>query len=193
MNGPPCINGLFVPQYYHVTLKDTDFNICAAPRSGSTSLYYFAQMAGEYATNLREAPETAVCIIRDPIARVGSAYMLLPDGVTRDENNFKTIGRPPIEETIDAILDDDGGRFFTEKIGDSKHAFAWMRHTELYRECKNPIWLRLEGHESFYGHKLPHDNKTEEPKPEVTYRLAELNEYYAEDIELWKKAATKID
>jgi len=190
-DAPPCINGFYIPQYYRV---DDRFNIAAAPRSGSTSLYFFAQRMGEFAVDLKETPEEAVCIIRDPIKRLASAYMLLPVGVkTRDPvTNFKTVGRPAFEETIDAVLDDAGQEWFDEKIGNSAHAFAWQRQSELYSGCKNPIWLRLEGNEGFYGYGLPRENVTTEQKPEVTYRLEELEAYYAEDIKLWKTAATKI-
>lgn len=190
-DAPPCINGFYIPQYYRV---DDRFNIAAAPRSGSTSLYFFAERMGELAMDLKEAPEEAVCIIRDPIKRLASAYMLLSDGVnSRDPvTNFKTVGRPTFEATVDAVLDDEAGEFFTEQIGNSAHAYAWQRQSELYSGCKNPVWLRLEGNEGFYGYRLPHENKTYEQKPEVTYRLEELETYYAEDIELWKTATTKI-
>jgi len=194
--GPPTFNGFYVPQYYAVRTRTADFNICAAPRTGSTSLYYFAKELEktEEAIFLTETPSDAICLIRDPIKRLASAYMLLPDGITsRDPiTNFKTVGRPAIEETIDAVLNDDGAEWFNAKIGDSAHAFAWQPQVELYSECENPVWLRLEGNEGVFGLLLPHANITEEEKPVIDYRLDELKEFYAEDIKTWQMARTKI-
>ncbi len=188
--GPPCIKGFYIPQYYHIS--QGEFNIGAAPRSGSTSLYFLVKKLGVSAVELTEAPDTAVCIIRDPIKRIASAYILLAEGInSRDPvTNFKTIGRPPFEETIDAVLDDDGEEWFNAKIGNSAHAFAWQPQSELYSKVKNPIWIRLEGIGKIHGLTLPHSNKTIEEKPTVTYRLDELNEFYAEDIRLWNAAPT---
>lgn len=191
VKGPPCITGFHIPQYYRVN-RDVDFCIGAAPRSGSTSLYYLAESLKKQCVTLKETPDTAVCIIRDPIKRIASAWMLLAEGVnSRDPvTNFKTIGRPAFEETVDAVLDDDGEAWFNTKIGSSAHAFAWQPQSELYNKVKNPIWIRLEGIGKIYGLTLPHSNKTVEEKPTVTYRLDELNEFYAEDIRLWNAAST---
>jgi len=34
---------------------------------------------------------------------------------------------------------------------------------------------------------LRHENKGRLQKPEISYRLAELSDYYAEDLEAWNK------
>lgn len=186
MNGPPCINGFYIPQYYDFK----DFCMGAAPRSGSTSLHFLAETEG--ADTLKSAPSEAVCIVRHPIKRLASAWILLCEEARRLPDK-RVVMRPPIEEVIDAILDDDGEAFFTAKIGNSAHAFAWQRQSELYSRCKNPIWLRLEKNEGFHGMTLPLYNKSDPAeKPEVTHRLAELEEYYAEDIALWNSAPTKL-
>lgn len=190
---PPCINGFYIPQYYR--FKDF-FCIGAAPRSGSTSLHFLAEE--HKAEKLDSAPSEAVCIIRHPIKRLASAFVLLPLEARRipigDGQVNRQVMRPPIEEVIDAVLDDVAGEFFTAKIGNSAHAFAWQRQSSLYEECANPIWLRLEGNEGFYGMFLPLYNQSDpEEKPEVTHRLAELETYYEEDLELWRTATTKID
>ena len=194
--GPPTFNGFYVPQYYHIRTRDCDFNIGAAPRSGSTSLYHLSQQfkAEKQSIALTETPKDAICLIREPIARFTSAYLLLSDGIkTRDPvTNFKTIGRPAFEETIDAVLNDEGESWFNTKIGNSAHAFAWQPQVELYSECEFPVWVRLEGNGGFFGIKLPHENKAQEPKPEVTYRLDELKEFYAEDTRIWQTARMKV-
>ena len=194
--GPPQFNGFYVPQYYLIQTPDCEFCITAAPRSGSTSLYHFAkdlESRGQ-AFFLTETPDDAVCLIRDPIERLASAYLLLPEGVrTRDPvTNFKTLGRPAFEETVDAVLDDHGQEWFDDKIGNSKHAFGWQPQVELYSECEHPVWVKLEGNGGFFGMELPHANKSMEPKPKVTYRLDELKNFYAEDIKTWQMARTKV-
>ena len=194
--GPPTFNGFYVPQYYAIRTRTADFNIGAAPRSGSTSLYHFANALkqNDQAIFLSETPKDAICLIRDPIKRLASAYLLLPEGVkTRDPvTNFKTIGRPSFEDTIDAVLDDEGQAWFDTQIGDSAHAFAWQPQVELYSECEFPVWVKLEGNGGFFGMQLPHENVSMEPKPEVTYRLDELKEFYAEDIKIWQLARKKV-
>ena len=189
-------NGFYVPQYYAIRTRHCDFNIGAAPRSGSTSLYEFAKALEEAEESLflSEPPSDAICLIREPIARLASAYLLLPDGVnSRDPvTNFKTTGRPAFEETVDAVLDGDGQAWFDEKIGNSKHAFAWQRQVELYSECEFPVWVKLEGNGGFFGMELPHANKSFEPKPEVTHRLDELKKFYAEDTKIWQMARKKV-
>lgn len=194
--GPPTFNGFYIPQYYAVRTPTCQFNIGAAPRSGSTSLYYLAKHLEEqgYAEMLSKTPQESICLIRDPIKRLASAYLLLPEGVkTRDpETNFKTVGRPEFEETVDAVLNDDGAAWFTAQIGNSAHAFAWQPQTELYSEVEFPVWVRLEDNGGFFGIQLPHENKAQEPKPEVTYRLDELKNFYAEDIKIWNMARTKV-
>ncbi|HUW45484.1 MAG TPA: hypothetical protein VMW50_06780 [Dehalococcoidia bacterium] len=194
--GPPTFNGFYVPQYYAIRTRTCDFNIGAAPRSGSTSLYHFAKKLelAEQAIALTETPKDAICLIREPIARLASAYLLLPEGVnSRDPvTNFKTVGRPSFEETVDAVLNDDGQAWFDAKIGSSAHAFAWQPQTELYSECEFPVWVKLEGNGGFFGMQLPHENKAQEPKPEVTYRLNELKDFYAEDTKIWNMARTKV-
>ena len=196
MTDRPTFNGFYIPQYYNIRTKTCEFSIGAAPRSGSTSLFDFAkklEAEGE-ASFLSEPPKDAICMIRDPIQRLASAYMLLPDGInSRDPiTNFKTVGRPAFEETIDAVLNDDGAAWFNDKIGNSAHAFAWQPRSELYSECEFPVWVRLEGNGGFFGLQLPHSNKTEGEKPEVTYRLDELKDFYAEDLRIWQIARTKV-
>ena len=189
-------NGFYVPQYYAIRTRTCDFNIGAAPRSGSTSLFQFAKALepSEESLFLSEPPSDAICLIREPIARLASAYLLLPEGVkTRDpETNFKTLGRPAFEETVDAVLDDNGQAWFDDKIGNSKHAFGWQPQVELYAECEYPVWVKLEGNGGFFGMYLPHANMSMEPKPEVTYRLDELKKFYAEDTRIWNMARMKV-
>ena len=197
LSKPPCINGFFIPQYYRIKTPQHDFICGAAPRSGSTSLYFMAKHLRESQSLQVKEVDEAVCIIRHPIRRIASAWLLLPEEVAKERDDKGDVIRrwiqiAPIEETIDAILDDTAGEFFTAKIGNSAHAYAWQRQSELYSGCKNPKYIRLEGIESIYGLELPHYNVAEREKPEITHRLDELLEYYAEDLKLWESAPTKL-
>lgn len=187
---PPCINGFWIPQYYRIETPHHNFTIGAAPRSGSTSLYFMAKHLNAEAIQGEEVPE-AVCIIRHPIKRLASAWLLLPEEARRLPEE-RVAMYPPVEETIDAILDGTADEFFTKRIGDSRHAFAWMRQSELYGGCEKPHYVRLDGLGHIYGLKMPHYNSAERPKPEVTHRVDELVEYYREDLEIWDNAPTSI-
>ena len=187
MTAPPCINGFYLPQYYDFG----SFCVCATPRGGSTSLHFLAEQHN--AQKLKTAPTEAICIIRNPLERVASAHVLLPLEARRLPTE-RVVMRPPIEEVIDAILGAEGAEaFFQEKIGNSRHTYAWQPQTDLYSKCANPIWMRLEGNEGFHGLTLPLYNKSDPTeKPKITYRLDELKEYYREDLEQWEKAPTKL-
>ena len=81
---------------------------------------------------------------------------------------------------------------FTDKVLDEGY---WNRHwapqiaqhkyfDEIYRfENIAETWP----HEYCYR-ELGQWNKSKTPKPEIVYRLDELNEYYAEDLRAWEKA-----
>ena len=185
----PCINGHRIPQYYCIK----GIYVGAVPRAGSTSLYMlYKQTENDPATReLDHTPQTATCILREPLARLQSAWLLLPEEA-RWVGERREVMRPPIEEVIDAILGDHAEAFFTDKIGNSNHAYAWMRQSDLYDGVEFPEWIRLEGIETFHKLKLPHYNVAQEPKPPITHRLNELNDYYREDFELWEAASTKI-
>lgn len=190
LNRAPCINGFNIPQYYCIN----GIYVGAVPRSGSTSLWNLnKELNGQ---TLDHVPQTATCIVRDPIKRLASAWLLLPIEARRftneEGNSYREIMRPPIEEVIDAILGDYAEQYFTDKIGNSNHAYAWMRQSSLYDSVKFPEWIRLEGIESFHRLTLPVHNKSTEEKPAITHRLDELKDYYREDTELWEKAPTKI-
>jgi hypothetical protein len=139
-----------------------------------------------------EEVEDAVCIVRHPLERLASAWLLFPEEARRLPEK-RVVMRPPIEEVIDAILDEEEtDEYFRSKIGNSKHAYAWQRQVDIYSGCENPVWMRLEGNEGVFGILLPHYNEAQEEKPKIEHRLEEITKYYAEDMKTWQMARTRI-
>ena len=179
------------PQYYNILTDHCEFNIAAVPRSGSTSVHFMAKNNGGKMLPFDEIDD-AICIVRHPLERLASAWLLFPEEARRLPEK-RVVMRPPIEEVIDAILDEEEtDEYFRSKISNSKHAYAWQRQVDLYSGCANPVWMRLEGNEGIFGILLPHYNAAETKKPKIEHRLEEITKYYAEDMKIWQMARTKI-
>ena len=164
-----------VVQYYE--LNGVNFTYCW--RAGCTSIASLA--LNNDAKVLDEPPETCTLLLKNPIERFKSAYMILPEGAQQDpETGLSEVGLPPLEDFLNGTLDDVEGVRSPHTWGQIDQHRA-VKHLQLYK---------LEGSTHLAGIPLPHLNKTTVPKPSLIDlpRYQELYELYAEDIEAWSKA-----
>lgn len=160
-----------VTEYYR--LNGVNFTYCW--RAGCTSIASLALNAG--AEILSDPPETCILLLKEPMSRFASAWCILPDGLQRREEG-NVIARQSIEDYTDGVLDDVEG---------VRSPHCW-RQLEQHSDVKHLVLYRLEGTTHIAGTELLHLNETEEPKPELTHRVDELREFYAEDIAAWEAA-----
>ena len=164
-----------VVEYYE--LNGVNFTYCW--RAGCTSIASLALNNG--AKTLAEPPETCVLLMKNPIERFKSAYMILPEGKQLNhETGLFYVGLPPMEEFLNGTLDDaEGVR--------SPHTWGQM---EQHEAVKTLQVFKLEGSTHLAGVPLPHLNKTTVPKPDFSKlpRYQELYELYADDIAAWQQA-----
>lgn len=160
-----------VVQYY---LVHGD-NISYTWRAGCTSVASLA--LNNEGIVIDVAPDTCHLLVKDPMERFKSAWIIQPYEALWDEGT-RYIGRLPINDYIDGVLDDvEGVR--------SPHSWPQLKQ---HSAVKDLIVHRLEGSTHMAGCPLHHLNKTEEEKPELTHRVDELREFYAEDITAWESA-----
>lgn len=164
-----------VVEYYE--LNGVNFTYCW--RAGCTSIAALA--LNNNAKVLEDAPETCVLLLKHPLERFRSAYMILPEGrVLNDKTGLFERGLPPMEDFLNGTLDDvEGVR--------SPHTWGQI---EQHKAVKALQLFKLEGSTHLAGVELPYLNRTEVEKPDFSQlpRFPELAELYAEDIEAWNSA-----
>ncbi len=163
-----------VVQYYE--LNGVAFSYCW--RAGSTSIATLA--LNNNAKVLEEPPERCVLLLKHPMERFGSSYIILPEVIRRKPDGEKYVGLPELDLYIDGVLDDvEGVR--------SPHNWPQMGQ---HAAVKMLEIFRLEGSTFLAGAKLPHMNSAEREKPLLAGhpRETELHEFYADDIKAWDSA-----
>ena len=164
-----------VVEYYR--LNGVNFSYCW--RAGCTSIASLA--LNNDAEVLEHPPETCTLLLKNPIERFKSAYMILPEGKQLNhETGLFEVGLPPLEEFLNGTLDDVEGVRSPHTWGQINQHQA-VKHLQLYK---------LEGSTHLAGVPLPHLNKTTIVKPDFSKlpRYEELYELYAKDIEAWEQA-----
>lgn len=166
-----------IPIIEYYRLNGINFTYCW--RAGCTSIASLA--LNNDAKVLPEAPEICMLLLKNPIERFISAYMILPDGkILNDKTGLFEVGLPPIAKYLDGVLDDAPGVR-------SPHTWGQI---EQHKAVKHLQLFRLEGTTHIADVKLPHINKTMVPKPVISDlpRYPELFDFYAKDIEAWERA-----
>lgn len=161
-----------VVQYYE--LNGVYFSYCW--RAGSTSI---ATMAlNNNAKVLGAAPETCVLLLKHPIERFASSYIILPETVV-EKDGINVVDLPLLDDYINGVLDDVPG---------VRSPHNWPQLGQ-HRESELQIF-RLEGSTHLAGVPLPHLNTADREKPILAGhpREDELYEFYAEDLNAWNYA-----
>lgn len=164
-----------VVEYYH--LNGVNFSYCW--RAGSTSVAALA--LNTPAKKLPVVPEHCVLLMKHPIERFRSAYMILPEGrVLNHKTGLYEVGLPPINDYINGVLDDAPG---------VRSPHCWPQLGQ-HQAVKKLSVFRLEGSTHLAGVPLPHLNPAEGDKPFISNhpREEELFEYYADDLAAWTEA-----
>ena len=143
-------------------------------RAGCTSIIASMEPYYDDVVSLTHPPEQCHLFLKNPIERFRSAWIAQPVG----EYDGK-VQRMPMEQYTDAVLDDLPGHR-------SPHSNPQLWQ---HREVKDITPWRLEGSTYVCGVSLLHLNETDEEKPPVNYRLPDLLDYYAQDIQAWEAAA----
>lgn len=142
-------------------------------RAGCTSVIASMEPYYDIVVSLTHPPKQCHLFLKNPIERVRSAWVAQP---------FVDGGPPParisMEEFIDGILDDVPG-----VRSPHSNPQLWQ-----HRKVKDITPWRLEGSTHICGVPLLHKNVTEDEKPPVNYRVPELLDYYAQDIQAWEAA-----
>lgn len=168
-----------IVEYYR--LNGINFTYCW--RAGCTSIASLA--LNNDAEVLEHPPETCMLLLKNPIERFLSSYMILPEGkILNHKTGLYEVGLPPREDFLNGTLDDVEGVRTPHTWGQINQHQA-VKHLQLYK---------LEGTTHLAGVPLPHLNKTTVPKTKFSDlpRYLELFDLYAKDIEAWQNAKPLI-
>lgn len=116
--------------------------------------------------------------LRHPITRFASvfAYFAPNDNfpIQPSRAAYKLAEHPTLEQFTDAVLDGMDNEHWRPQL--AQH----LPIDELYRfENIDETW--------FEKYTLGHHNKGRIPKPEIIHRLADLEEFYREDLDAWQQ------
>lgn len=159
-----------------------DYCIGSTEKAAATSISNSLTRCPHYdAEQVRARGYSTRLYLRHPITRFAScwAYFTPANNFPNDpvwSNAAYTMLRenPSVEQFTDAVLDGATNEHWLPQL--AQH----MPIDELFQlERIHETWPQ--------EFPLRHENKGRLQKPEISYRLAELSDYYAEDLEAWNK------
>lgn len=116
--------------------------------------------------------------VRNPITRFASAFAYFAPNdnypIQPSRAAWLLAEHPTLEQFTDAVLAGMENEHWSPQL--AQH----MPIDEV---------LRFENAADTFPVELPHMNKGRIEKPEITYRLDELEDYYREDLDAWEAAA----
>lgn len=120
--------------------------------------------------------------VRNPITRFASAFAYFAPNdnypIQPSRAAWLLAEHPTLEQFTDAVLAGMENEHWSPQL--AQH----MPIDEV---------LRFEDIDATFPVPLGHHNKGRIPKPEITYRLAELEDFYREDLDAWLQAKKKLD
>lgn len=157
-----------------------DWAIGATEKAGATSIMFaLRRMPRLTPLQVTQRSLSTMLYLRHPIVRFASAFAYFAPNdnypIQPSRAAYRLQAHPTIEEFTDAVLD-------------GMHNEHW--DSQLGQHMPIDDIRRFENINETFPFPIDHRNKGRIPKPKITYRRDELNEFYKEDLDAWRQART---
>lgn len=160
--------------------------IGCSPKAGATSIMNTLnrnRCKKMFPHMIRDAGLRVRLYLRHPITRFASVWAYFTPVGTFPKGHVQGRSRPHDIIMLHPTLEE-----FTDAVLSGVMDPHWQPQVEHHRGNVDE-YLRFEDINDTFPFELLHMNAGRMEKPEITYRRAELEDYYREDLDAWQRAA----